>query len=480
MELNKLTIKEAAKLLKEKKITSLDLTKACFERINKLNKKLNAYISIFEKEGMGQARASDQRRVRGLSKSEIDGIPLAIKDNINIEGSLTTCGSSILSNYTSSFDATVIEKLKKTGAVFLGKTNMDEFAMGSSTETSYFGPTKNPWDISRVPGGSSGGSAAAVAADMCIGALGSDTGGSIRQPASLCGTVGLKPTYGMVSRYGLVAMASSLDQIGPITKTVEDAKILYKIIAGYDPMDSTSVKKAFSDQRLAVRNTKIGVPKEYFVKGMDKEVEKVIREAIKDFEKLGYKIVEVSLPYSRYALAVYYVIMPSEVSSNMARYDGIKYGMSEGQNLLDVYMKSRAEGLGDEVKRRIMLGTFALSSGYYDAYYLKAKKVQTKIKEDFDKAFEKADCLLTPTSPTVAFKINEKTSDPLTMYLSDIFTVPINIAGVPAISIPCGLANNMPVGLQIIGPQFGDQAILNIAQEYEQNTGQIGQRNWNI
>lgn len=462
-----LSIKEASKLLKEKKISSLELTKSCLERIAKLNKKLNAYISIFEKEAEEEARESDKRLVKGERLSEIDGVPLAIKDNICIEDHLTTCGSKILSNFISPFDATVIKKLKNAGAVILGKTNMDEFAMGSSTETSYFGPTKNPWDISCVPGGSSGGSAAALSADLCLGALGSDTGGSIRQPASLCGVVGLKPTYGAVSRYGLIAMASSFDQIGPITKTVEDARILYNIIAGYDEMDSTSVK----NEKLKIENLKIGIPKEFFAEGLDKSVEIVVKKAIKKLEDLGAQISETSLPFTKYAVALYYIIVPSEVSSNLARFDGIKYGYSKkAQNLMEVYLKSRAEGFGDEVKRRIMLGTYALSAGYYEAYYLKARKVQSLVKKDFDKAFLKYDLLATPSSPTVAFKIGEKIEDPLTMYLSDICTVPINPAGLPAISIPCGFVNGLPVGLQLIGRHFDEEAILNAAKIYEENT----------
>jgi aspartyl-tRNA(Asn)/glutamyl-tRNA(Gln) amidotransferase subunit A len=482
-ELGELTISKASRLLSEKEISSEELTKAILARIKNLNKKLNAYITIFEKEAIEQAKESDKRyAISHKRRSPIDGIPLAIKDVICIKDTLTTCGSRILSNFISPFDATVIKKLKNAGAIIIGKTNMDEFAMGSSTENSAFGPTKNPWDTSRVPGGSSGGSAAAVAASMCLGALGSDTGGSIRQPASFCGVVGLKPTYGAVSRYGLIAMASSLDQIGPITKTVLDAEILYNVIAGHDELDSTSVKETVLDQKFKnnlglSQKLKVGVPREYFIKGMDKEVEETIKKAIKKLEDLGAKIVEVSLPHTPFALAVYYLIMPSEVSSNLARFDGIKYGYSEIRNpkseirnLLDVYFQTRAQGFGDEPKRRIMLGTFALSSGYYEAYYLKAKKVQAKIKEDFDEVFQKVDCLVTPTSPTVAFKIGEKTEDPLTMYLSDIFTISVNLAGLPAISIPCGFAYNLPVGLQIIGPQFSEKKILQVANLYEKNT----------
>ena len=472
MGLNELTISEAALRLKKREISALELTRDCLKKAVEKNKQLNAYISFFEKEGIEQARGSDQRRTKGEPLSDYDGIPLAIKDNICIAQTLTTCASPILSNFTSPFDATVIKKLKRAGFIFLGKTNMDEFAMGSSTETSLFGPTRNPYDLTRVPGGSSGGSAAAVAAHLCLGALGSDTGGSIRQPAAFCGVVGLKPTYGTVSRYGLIAMASSLDQIGPITKTVFDARILYQFIAKDDPLDSTSVKRK-NKTVFRFKDLKLGVPKEYFIKGIDKEVEKVVRKAIKQFEKMGLSVEEVSLPTTPYALPAYYLIMPSEVSSNLARYDGIKYGLSveaessRTYNLLEVYFYSRAKGFGEEVKRRIMLGTFALSSGYYEAYYLKAKKVQAKIKADFDRVFQRVDCLLTPTSPTVAFKIGERTKDPLTMYLADIFTVPVNLAGLPAISLPCGFAHQLPVGLQIIGNQFEEEKIFALAEAFE-------------
>jgi len=477
MGLNELTIKEAAVLLRKKEISAVELTQACLEASLKMNKKLNAYISIFSQKGIEQARESDKRRSKSKPLSEYDGVPLAIKDVICIADTLTTCASRILSNYVSPYDATVISKLRKLGFVFLGKTNLDEFAMGSSTENSYFGPTRNPYDFERVPGGSSGGSAAAVAANLCLGALGSDTGGSIRQPASFCGVVGLKPTYGSVSRYGLIAMASSLDQIGPLAKTVADARILYQSIEGYDPLDSTSIRQTVDRKMFRMEDFKIGIPKEFFIKGMDPEVEMRIKDAVKSLERAGAKIVQVSLPSAPYALAAYYLIMSSEVSSNLARYDGIKYGYSKirekrfgSRNLLDIYEETRAEGFGAEVKRRIMLGTFALSSGYYEAYYLKAKKVQAKIKRDFDNLFKKVDVLITPTSPTVAFKIGEKIQDPLTMYLADIFTVPVNLAGLPAISLPCGYAHNLPVGLQIIGNQFEENKILTLAEIYEKMT----------
>ena len=480
MDLEKLTLKKTSGLLSKKELSALDLTKAFLERSKKLNKKLNAYITVLEKEALEQARQSDKRITNNEKRGLLDGVPIAIKDNLCLENSLTTCGSRILENFIAPYDATVIEKLKKAGTIFLGKTNMDEFAMGSSTETSYFGPTKNPWDEKRVPGGSSGGSAAAVASGMALAAIGSDTGGSIRQPASFCGVVGFKPTYGAVSRYGLIAMASSLDQIGPIAKNVSDARILFQAISDYDEKDSTSLKiknlKLNENCKLKIENLRIGIPKEYFVTGIDKNVEKIIKAAIKKYQDLGAKIEEISLPHTKYALAAYYIIMPSEVSSNLARYDGIKYRLSRIKNyelriknLIDTYFQIRADGFGDEAKRRIILGTFALSAGYYDAFYLKAKKVQSAVKKDFDKVFSKVDFILTPTSPTTAFKIGEKIDDPISMYLSDIFTVPVNLAGLPAISLPCGLVQGLPVGLQIIGPQFSDFGVLKLAQIYEES-----------
>ena len=480
MDLEKLTLKKTSGLLSKKELSALDLAKAFLERSKKLNKKLNAYITVLEKEALEQARQSDKRITNNEKRGLLDGVPIAIKDNLCLENSLTTCGSRILENFIAPYDATVIEKLKKAGTIFLGKTNMDEFAMGSSTETSYFGPTKNPWDEKRVPGGSSGGSAAAVASGMALAAIGSDTGGSIRQPASFCGVVGFKPTYGAVSRYGLIAMASSFDQIGPIAKNVSDARILFQAISDYDEKDSTSLKiknlKLNENCKLKIENLRIGIPKEYFVTGIDKNVEKIIKAAIKKYQDLGAKIEEISLPHTKYALAAYYIIMPSEVSSNLARYDGIKYGLSRIKNyelriknLIDTYFQIRADGFGDEAKRRIILGTFALSAGYYDAFYLKAKKVQSAVKKDFDKVFSKVDFILTPTSPTTAFKIGEKIDNPISMYLSDIFTVPVNLAGLPAISLPCGLVQGLPVGLQIIGPQFSDFGVLKLAQIYEES-----------
>ncbi len=471
MDLNELTIKQAHDGLTEKKFSSADLTSACLAKIKKLNKKINAFITIDENGALAQAKAVDKKIAKGEEIGILEGVPVAIKDNILVKDIRCTAGSKILEKYIAPYDATVVKKLKKAGAVILGKTNMDEFAMGASTETSYFGPTKNPGDLTRVPGGSSGGSAAAVASNMCIYALGSDTGGSVRQPASFCGIVGLKPTYGSVSRYGLIAMASSLDQIGPITKNVDDAQSVFDAICGRDEMDSTTVdnsklKIKNSKSQFKVQNLKIGIPKEYFASGLDREVEKCVRGAAERLEKMGVKIEEVSLPHTEYALAVYYLIMPAEVSANLARYDGIRYGYrtKKAETLLETYLKTRAEGFGDEVKRRIMLGTYALSAGYYDAYYLQAQKMRTLIRRDFDEVLKGVDCLITPTAPTVAFKLEEKIDDPLTMYLSDIYTVSANVAGVPAISVPCGFAHQMPVGLQIMGRWFEEAKILEVAK----------------
>ena len=472
ISLNNFTIKQAAEKLKNGGITSVDLTRACLDAAKDNNEKINAFISFLEKEAMEAAEESDKRRKNGEVMSEIDGIPIALKDNMAMEGTITTAGSKILENFKSPYDATVVTKLKNAGAVILGKTNMDEFAMGSSTETSAFGPTKNPWDIERVPGGSSGGSAAAVASNMAIAALGSDTGGSIRQPASLCGIIGFKPTYGTVSRYGLFAMASSLDQIGPMTKTAEDAEILFNVIAGYDEKDSTSLNpksEIRNPKQIEISNIKIGIPKEYFAEGLDPKVKKIIEDSIETFKKLGAEIKEISLPDQKYALACYYIIMPVEVSSNLARYDGIKYGFSakDAENLIDVYLKTRSEGFGKEAKRRIMLGAYTSSAGYIDQYYNKAQKVRVLIKKDFDEAFKEVDFILGPVAPTTAFKIGEKVDDPLTMYLSDIYTIAVNLAGLPAISMPAGLSNNLPVGLHIIGPQFSDNNLLNLSKIYE-------------
>lgn len=477
MNLTELTIAQAHKGLVQKEFSALELTKAFLEKIDKFNKKVFAFLTVTGDLALSQAKKVDDLISQGKEIPILAGIPSAIKDNILIEGIKCTAGSKMLESYISPYDATVIQKLRLRGAVFLGKTNLDEFAMGSSTENSAFGPTRNPHDLSRVPGGSSGGSAAAVAADLSVYALGSDTGGSIRQPASFCGIVGLKPTYGTVSRYGLIATASSLDQIGPMTKTVEDAKIVFDAIVGKDEKDSTSIEMPrIENCKLRIESLRIGVPREYFIKGMDSEVEKSVKNAIKKLGETGAKIQDVSLPYNTdYALAAYYIIMPSEVSANLARYDGIKYGYSEIQNptskiqnLLDVYLKNREKGFGREVRRRIILGNYALSAGYYEAYYLQAQKIRAKIIEDFNKAFEIADVVVVPATPTAAFKVGDKAADPLSMYLADIFATAVNLAGLPAISLPCGkTAQGLPVGLQIIGQKFEENKILELGEFFE-------------
>ena len=476
--LNKLTITQAHQGLKKKEFSSVELTEAVLNRIRERNQDIGAYLTITEESALKQAIKIDKKIANNEEISVLAGIPLAVKDIILVDGIKCTAGSKILENYIAPYDATVIKRLKKQGAVIIGKTNLDEFAMGASGENSGFYPTKNPHDLERVPGGSSSGSAAAVADNLCIYALGSDTGGSIRQPASLCGVVGLKPTYGRVSRYGLIAFASSLDQIGPITKTVEDVQIVFDAIKGKDEKDSTSFfghserseesNRSFANvQDDIVKNLKIGVPKEYFIKGLDPEVEKTIKQAIDKYKEMGAQVMEVSLPNSEYALACYYIIQPAEASANLARYDGIKYGLSEkGQDLLKGYLKTRKQGFGNEVQRRIMIGTYVLSAGYYDAYYLKAQKVRTLIKQDFDNVFKKVDVLMGPASPTPAFKLGEKAADPISMYLADIYTVSANLAGIPAISIPCGKTGNLPIGLQIIGNQFDDEKILQVAKLY--------------
>ena len=476
MNLKELTIKQVHELLKKKEVSSVELTWEFLNNIKEKDNDIHAFLSIMESEALETAEKVDTRISKGEPIEMLAGIPVAIKDNILIRGGKTTAASKILENYVAPYDATVIKKLKEEETVFVGKTNLDEFAMGSSTENSGFGPTKNPVDLKRVPGGSSGGSAAAVKAGFCVYALGSDTGGSIRQPASFCGVVGFKPTYGAVSRHGLIAMASSLDQIGPITKNVEDAALVFEAIRGKDELDSTSITREWKDfaRPLDVEELKIGVPREYFTHGLDSEVEKNIRTVIAKLEKEGAKIEEISLPYSEWALAAYYIIMPAEVSANLARFDGMKYGLSKLQaqssklqNLMDIYLKSRGEGFGNEVRRRIMLGTYILSAGYYDAYYKRAQKVRRLIKKDFDFAFENIDVILTPTTPSTAFKFGEKTSDPLSMYLADIYTVSVNLAGNPAISLPCGEANGLPVGLQLIGKNFEDIKLLRIAKLIE-------------
>ena len=476
MELYKLTIHELKEKLKRREISARELTLEFIKRIERVEKDIHSFITLTKDDALKQAEDIDNK-IKAGKDLPLLGIPLAIKDLICIRGVRTTCGSKILSNYIPPYDATVIKKLSDSGAVFLGKLNMDEFAMGSSTETSHFGVTRNPWNLDVIPGGSSGGSAASVSADECAGSLGSDTGGSIRQPASMCGITGLKPTYGRVSRFGLVAFASSLDQIGPMTKDVTDTAILMNVISGRDPLDSTSADLPVPDFTKSLLNNvkglKIGIPKEYFVEGMDGDVEKSVRYAVELFKKLGAEIKEVSLPHTDYAVSTYYVIAPAEASSNLARYDGVKYGYrtDNSKNLLSMYKKTREEGFGAEVKRRIMLGTYTLSSGYYDAYYLKAQKVRTLIKKDFDDAFKNCDILITPTAPTSAFKIGEKFDNPIQMYLSDIFTISVNLAGVPAISIPCGFSKNgLPIGLQIIGRHFDEETVIRAAYTFEQNT----------
>ncbi len=472
MELEGLTIKQAHDGLVAKEFSAKELAKAFLSRIDKEDGAIHAYLLKTAALAQAAAAKADDKIKAGESIGLLEGVPCAIKDNMLVEDQACTAASKILANYQAPYDATAVKKLKSAGAVILGKLNMDEFAMGSSTENSAFGPTRNPCDLERVPGGSSGGSAAAVAADECVYALGSDTGGSIRQPASFCGVVGLKPTYGAVSRYGLMAMASSLDQIGPLTKNVADCRAVFEAIRGKDGRDSTSANfPAIGRSKLEFKNLRIGLPKEYFAKGLDKDVEKLVRQAIEMLVKQGAKVQEISLSHSEYALACYYIIMASEVSANLARYDGIKYGYSAGadkkqevNNLLDVYLKSRQHGFGDEARRRIMLGTYSLSSGYYDAYYLRAQKVRTKILEDFKQAFAKVDLIMTPVSPTPAFKLGEKIDDPVQMYLSDIYTVPVNLAGVPALSLPCGQIGKLPVGLQIIGPHFSEELIFQVAQ----------------
>jgi aspartyl-tRNA(Asn)/glutamyl-tRNA(Gln) amidotransferase subunit A len=476
MDLHALTIHELSDLLDKREVSAYDVTEAFYRRIEALDDRVHAYLTLTRDLAFEQAKRADRRREAG-ERGPLLGVPLAIKDVICTKGVRTTCGSTILHNFVPPYDATVMERLTAAGAILLGKTNMDEFAMGSSTEHSAYGITHNPWDLSTIPGGSSGGSAAAVTADECAAALGTDTGGSIRQPAACCGIVGLKPTYGRVSRYGLVAFASSLDQIGPMAKDVLDAALLLNVIGGKDPRDSTSADMPMPDFTKAftgeVKRLRIGIPREYFTAGIDPEVECAVRDAVKVLEELGATTKEVSLPHTEYGVAVYYILAPSEASSNLARYDGIKYGYRTPQwsNLRDMYMRTRDEGFGAEVKRRIMLGTYALSAGYYEAYYKKAQQVRTLTRRDFEAAFQEVDVLVAPTAPTPAFEIGEKLDDPLQMYLSDVFTVPINLAGIPGISIPCGFSSTgLPIGLQIIGKPFDEEAILRVAYAFEQNT----------
>jgi aspartyl-tRNA(Asn)/glutamyl-tRNA(Gln) amidotransferase subunit A len=472
LELFRLTIAEARDRLARREISSLELTRACLDRIAGLERRLNAFITVCPREALEQAAAADERLARGDAPA-VCGIPLAIKDIYLTRGIRTTCASKILGNFVAPYDATVIARLRAAGAVFLGKANMDEFAMGSSSENSAHGPTRNPYDPARVAGGSSGGSAAAVAADECLAALGTDTGGSIREPASFCGVVGLKPTYSRVSRYGVIAFASSLDQVGPFTKTVRDAAIMMRDLAGVDPHDSTCAARPVPNYERAltgiVEGLRVGVPREYFVAGMNPEVEGAVRGALRQFEKLGAELIEISLPHTDYAIATYYIVATAEASANLARYDGIRYGLRvEADNNIELYNRTRARGFGAEVKRRIMLGAFALSSGYYDAYYLKAQQVRTLIRRDFERAFENCDIIATPVAPTTAFRLGEKTADPMQMYLSDIFTISVNLAGLPGMSMPCGYDSaGMPIGIQLIGAPFGEETMLRAADAYE-------------
>jgi aspartyl-tRNA(Asn)/glutamyl-tRNA(Gln) amidotransferase subunit A len=485
--LHELTIAESRVLLDKGEISAVELTQACLDRIVAVDNQVRAFLAIDDEYALEQAKAADQglsatRRAAGgaspahpLTRSSLQGIPLAIKDVISTEGLTTTCGSKMLEAYTPPYDATVIARLKAGGAVLIGKTNCDEFAMGSSTENSAYFPTRNPWDLTRVPGGSSGGSAAAVAGCEAPGALGTDTGGSIRQPAALCGVTGLKPTYGRVSRYGLVAFASSLDQIGPLARSARDCAILLGAIAGPDPLDSTAAPQPVADYTAAltgdVRGLKIGVPREYFIEGLDPGVEAPIRAAIDVLRDAGAEVVEVSLPYTKYALPVYYIIAPAEASANLARYDGVRYGLHvPDETYWDTLEKTRGLGFGPEVRRRIMLGTYALSSGYYDAYYKRAQQVRTLIRRDFLQAFEQVDLLSAPTAPTVAFPIGAKTDDPLAMYLEDVFTLPISLAGLPGLVVPCGFSEGLPVGLQLVGRPFDEATLLRAGDAYQQMT----------
>ncbi|MEW6303723.1 MAG: Asp-tRNA(Asn)/Glu-tRNA(Gln) amidotransferase subunit GatA [Verrucomicrobiota bacterium] len=479
--LNQLTIAELRAKLAKREVSARDVTMACLDRVRQVDGRIHAFLSHDANDALAQAATADQALAAGATHAQrpLLGVPIAVKDVLAVKGHPLNCSSKILGKFVSPYDATVIERLKAAGAIIFGRLNMDEFAMGSSTENSAFFTTRNPWDTSRIPGGSSGGSAAAVAADECIASLGSDTGGSIRQPASLCGCVGFKPTYGRVSRYGLVAFASSLDQIGPFTKTVEDTATLLEVISGIDHRDSTSLPQPVPHYAASlnggIKGLRLGIAKEYMVGGLDPEVKQAVDNAVRKLQELGAEVVEVSLPHTDYAVATYYIIATAEASANLARFDGVRYGArvsDEKDDPYNMYCKTRGAGFGTEVKRRIILGTYVLSSGYYDAYYLRAQKVRTLIRQDFLKAFEKVDAIVTPTTPTAAFKIGEKADDPLQMYLSDIFTISCNLAGICGISVPCGLTSNpkLPIGLQLLGKPFGEETILRLAHTYEQNT----------
>lgn len=479
MDLSSFTLHEAAEALRVKKISSLELTRACLDKIKRMDPKIRAYALILEESAISDAKNADKILAAGEIKNPLCGIPAGLKDVFCTAGVRTTACSNILKNFVPPYDATVVKKLKNAGMVLLGKTNTDEFTCGASTETSCFGATRNPWDLERVPGGSSGGSAAAVCADECIYSLGTDTGGSVRLPASYCSITSLKVTYGRVSRFGVISMASSLDTIGPMAKDVYDIALIMNEIAGCDPLDSTTPDAEVPDYTKSLnakdlKGLKVGLPREYFMSGMDSEVETAVKNAVDSLKKLGAQVCEINLPYSKYGLAVYYILCPSEVSSNMARYDRIRFGPGlekKAEDLYDYYLKARGQGFGDEMKRRIMIGTYALSAGYYDAYYLKAQKVRTLVKQDFEKAFEKVDVIAAPVAPTPAFKIGENASDPITMYLQDVFTVPANIAGVPALALPCGFSKTgLPIGMQIIGPQFSEAKLIEVAALYQRET----------
>ncbi len=474
--LTELTIHELAQRFRQGELTPSEAARAYLARIEAVDRKVGAYLTVTREQALAQAAEADARFRAGSSRGPLDGVPIAVKDVLCTRGIRTTCGSKILERFVPPYDATAVARLRDAGAVLLGKLNMDEFAMGSSTENSAFFPTKNPWDLTRVPGGSSGGSAAAVAADLAAAALGTDTGGSIRQPAAFCGDVGLKPTYGRVSRYGLVAFASSLDQIGPLTQDVEDAALVLQAIAGHDPMDSTSVDLPVPDYRAELgkgaQGLRIGIPAEYFIEGLDPEVEAAVRAAIRVLEQLGARTEPVSLPHTEYGLAAYYLIAPAEASSNLARYDGVKYGLrvAKTRDVVEMYSKTRAAGFGAEVRRRVMLGTYALSAGYYDAYYGRAQRVRTLVRRDFVEAFARVDLIAAPTTPGVAFKFGEK-EDPLQMYLNDVFTIPVNLAGLPGLSVPAGFTmSGLPIGLQLIGRAFDEAALLRAAHAYERAT----------
>lgn len=477
LELWQLSLREASDLQRRGELSAVELTQAHLDRIHTVEDDIHSYVTVTEEEALAQARRIDHSRAAGESLGPLAGIPLALKDVLSTRGVRTTCSSKMLADFVPPYDATVVARLREGGAIFLGKTNMDEFAMGSSTENSAFFPTRNPWALDRVPGGSSGGSAAAVSAGEAIVSLGSDTGGSVRQPGAFTNTVALKPTYGRVSRFGLVAFASSLDQIGPFARSAYDAATLLQAIAGYDPLDSTSVDVPVPDYLEAltgdVRGLRVGVPQEYFVEGLDAGVRAVVEETIAHLRTMGAEVGECSLPHSRFGVAAYYIIAPAEASANLARYDGVKYGFTAPhpmEDLIEVVSQTRAQGFGTEVKRRIMLGTYALSAGYYDAYYLQAEKVRTLIKQDFDRAFERFDVLLGPTTPTVAFKLGEKISDPYAMYLNDVFTIPVNLAGNTAVSFPAGFSENLPVGVQLIGPAFSEDRLLRVVDAFERET----------